>query len=85
MGFSIAGILSRVFVAVFWLISIIVVLILLDVPAAAFLPFATFVLSFSFAFGTTLKSILESLIMIFIGTLAFNAYCPLNRVRREAV
>lgn len=65
---SIAGILSRVFLAVFWLISVVVVLILLNVPAAAFLPFATFVLSFSFAFGSTLKNLLESLIMIFIGT-----------------
>lgn len=49
---SIAGILSRVFMIFFWFIGLFVCLVLLRVPISAFLPAATFILSFSF--GTLL-------------------------------
>jgi hypothetical protein len=45
---SIAGVLSRVFHVLFWIIILISVLVLLQVDVAVFLPIATFALSFSF-------------------------------------
>jgi hypothetical protein len=46
------------------MVALVVVLILLEVDAAVFLPFATFALAFSFAFGNFVKNIVESLVLV---------------------
>jgi small-conductance mechanosensitive channel len=62
---NIASVVSKLMKGLLFIIGLVVLLILLQVDWAVFLPFATLFLGLSFIFGSALQNIFESMMMIF--------------------